>query len=253
MDYYNQYYYYYGYYDSYYYGYRYGGGVTDYTFAQVDSDIIVYHPSPEYPEKIYAEEPKSDEKSGTREFTEDYQDENVTESLYIIDLSNPDKPIDIPKLTFETPAIISGLYSNGKTLYLTHYEDNSYYDENYKWHYEMKYYISKLDLSNPYEPNLIDPINIPGSFLGTNDVGTVVYTQSSEYDESYNWHQTLNVLQLSNDKAILKSVLDLGTSYANIVVDDTTLFITYENYYYPYYLDDVMYAMEETDSAAPGV
>jgi hypothetical protein len=143
----------------------------------------------------------------------------------------------------ENTTRINGLYANGKTLYLVQYEDTSYYDNYYNWHYEVKYYLTKVDLNTPTKPSVLDPINIPGGFLGLNDEGTILYTRSSVYDESYNWHQSLNILKLSDDKATLTSAIDLGDSYAGIIIQDTTIIISYNNYNY-YYYDDVYYEFD---------
>jgi hypothetical protein len=77
--------------------------------------------------------------------------------------------------------------------------------------------------------------NIPGSFLGMNNAGNVVYTLSSEYDESYTWHQTLNILELKDGEAKLVNALDLGQDYANVYVNDNTLIISYNQYNWGWY------------------
>ena len=140
----------------------------------------------------------------------------------------------------ENTTQINGLYSRDETLYILQYEDISGYDEYRRWQYKVKNYITPIDLSTPAEPELGATINIPGVFLGLNDAGTVLYTRTSEYDEKYNWHQTLNVLELKEDKAVLATALDLGQTYADIVIEDTTIVVTDNNYDW-YYYDDMVY------------
>jgi uncharacterized secreted protein with C-terminal beta-propeller domain len=264
MDYYSDYYYYW-YYDSYYYGgYSYPqDSATEYTFVQVSDDLIVYHPRPGY-NNIYYKEPVGDTNRNETEEEKTttnggasiyyegwyYEDTQVTETLYIIDLSNPIKPKDAAKVTLANVARISGMHAKGDTLYLTQYHTESIYDQYYGWRYTSKNFLTTLDLSTPTEPAVSDPINIPGSFIGVNDAGTVVYTRSSEYDENYNWRQTLNVLELGEEGATLKSVIDLGDEYPSILVSDTTLILSYNNYYYwsgYYYEEDVF----DVDLGAP--
>lgn len=251
MEYYQDYYYYgyYGYYDSWYYNPR--ASEIDYSFAQVDGDLMVYHPSLESyyyygPEIDYGgekpmagvratEEENITEKreEEPREKPEEKEDE-ITEILYIIDLSNPNESKDVRNITLENTSRVTGLYSNGKTLYLTQYEDLSGYDEYNRWEYKVKNYITKIDLSIPTIPIIIGPINVPGAFLGANDAGTVVYTRESSYDKNYNWHQKLNILELDeiNKKATLANAIDLGDSYADVMIQDTTILISYNIYSY---------------------
>lgn len=247
--------YYWGYYDWYYYP---GQSIGDFSFAQVDSDLIVYHPQPKYEYNYYngeddlieipkeenrteSSETQSDEKSTTtRQYY--YKMENITEKLYIIDLSNPDNPEDVSNVTLENTSRISGLHPKGAKLYLTQYEDASYYDEYNRWHYQVKNYINIIDLTTPSEPKPSGTINIPGAFIGANSDGTVIYTRSSEYNEKSEWQQTLNVLELKDEKATLTSVLDLGDTYANIIIFDSTIFISYNEYgWYGYYYEDIEY------------
>ncbi len=265
---------YWRYYDWYYYDWYYypTAQALVYDFILLDSDILVYHPNPQYNYYYieddvvydetdmggsdYSEDEKREEENKTvppeepvekKETVSEPPSKNdwfkVDEALYFIDLSNPDKPTDLGNLTLENTTRINGLYANGKTLYLIQYEDISYYDNYYNWHYEVKYYLTKLDLSTPTEPALAAPINIPGGFLGMNDEGTILYTQSSVYDEQYNWHQSLNILKLSDGKATLTSAIDLGDSYASVIIQDSTIIISYNNYDY-YYYDDIYYGLE---------
>lgn len=266
MDYYKD-GYYYGYYGGWYYGIR--TPITDFSFCQVDGDIIVYHPSPEWEywynyeeselddntetDKPREEENGTAQKESPEELVKPVKELTIKEILYIIDLSNPEEPKDAANITLENTSRISGLHSNGIILYFTQREDISGYDENGKWYYQVKNYITKVDLTNPWSPSLVGPINIPGEFLGMNDAGSVIYTQSGEYDENYQWHQTLNVLELNNDKAVLVSSLDLGNNYADIIIQDTTIFIGFESYYYyPYYYEEGIKAIDlESSEAEP--
>jgi hypothetical protein len=227
--------------ESYYYGYYYGGWyysdqqVTDQTFSLVDGDLLVYHPPMEWvyaydeSEIDHAEENKTS--SGSEQVVKTTQ--TFTEKLYFIDLSDPDKPTDVANIIMEDTHRITGLYSNGKTLYFTQYEDLSSYDDSYRWHYEVKYYLTSIDLTDPTKATPVGPINIPGDFLGTNDAGTVIYTRSSTYDEeTYYWQYLLNILELNDNTATLKSVIDLGEDFPTILIQDTTIVIGYGGYYY---------------------
>ena len=249
--------------EYYYYGYYYPPGeLADQTFCQVDGDLIIYHPdSQSNYEEIYADddeveiyeddyynettEPKPEEKTSSRRY---YSKEmNTTEKLYIISLSDADEADTIATITLENTSRITGMQYNGKSLYLLQYEDTSYYDKDYNWHYESKNYLTKVDLTEPAEPALDNPINIPGEFLGISDDGTIIFTRSSTYDKDYNWEQSLNVLKVNKGKAILASALDLGNSNTNIFLEDTTIILCYGDYGYwgyGYYEKNTVYALD---------
>lgn len=237
--------YYWRYYDYYGGGYYYSGSqVTDYNFVQVDDDMIVYHPSPEYDyyydydyedDIVYDEENKTETPPEKTEEKTRYKQNQVTtynEYLYIIDLSNPKAPKDASNISLVNTSRVTGLYSNGNTLFIIQYDDYSSYDDNYNWNYVVKYYLTKIDLSNPEKPKMGNQINIPGGFMGTNEAGTIVYSVTSEYDNDYNWRQILSVLELTDTKAVLKSAIDLGDTYPSILIEDTTIIISYSDYYY---------------------
>jgi len=140
------------------------------------------------------------------------------------------------------------MHAKGDTLYLIQYDENSGYDEYYRWQYSVKYYLKAIELSSPSNPVIGEPVNIPGEFLGINDAGTVVYTRSSEYDEDYNWKQTLNVLKLDSGKATITSALDLGPSYPHVTIEDSIIILNYNTYDW-YYYEEIDYVVKDM---APG-
>jgi hypothetical protein len=269
IDEYNQGYYYWGYYYDWYWSPQ--SHVLEYSFELVDGDVMVYHPSPEYqyyygPEDtvVYDEDvsdgnSNSSEEENRTEPSKPPEEEKksdfapvytntITEKLYFIDLSDPAAPKDAGNITLENASRITGMHANGDTLYLIQYDEYSGYDQYNRWQYNVKYFLTSIDLSTADSPVIGNPINIPGEFLGINDAGTIVYTRSSEYDDEYNWKQTLNVLKLDSDKATLTSALDLGDEYPNVIIKDTTIILTYNNYDW-YYLEEIDYAMDGLKSA----
>ncbi len=260
MEYYNDNYYYWYYYD-YYGGWYYNpqDSIVDSTFSQVNGDLIIYHPQAiinyDYTDepKVYEDdistdssEPKPEEDTKTRRYY--YNEMNVTEKLYIISLSDPDNPVDVVNITLMNTSRISGLYSNRESLYLLQYKETSYYDEFYRWYYQAKNFLTKVDLSTPAAPKIDTPVNIPGGFLGVSNDGTMVYTRSNEYVEDNELVNTLNVLKVQDGKAILSSSLDLGDSYPDIVISDTTILLCYGEYgyyWYRYYELDTGIAVDE--------
>ena len=278
-DYQGNYYGYYGwYYYDWYYWYQPRGSVLEYSFALVDSDLLVYHPEPvqyyspyyvyDYEDDVVYDETDSEPKPDDREYNETsenktepeptvekkvpvyYNWNTYNETLYFIDLSDPVNPKKASEVTMVNTSRISGMQAKNQALYVVQYKDTSYYDDSYNWHYQAKYFLTRLDLTKPSEPVAGDSINIPGSFLGISDDEKIIFTQTSQYDSSYNWKQTLNVLELKDGKAVLTTALDLGDDYPSIMIQDTTILLTYNvyNYYDSYYYDDVYYGVKTLES-----
>jgi hypothetical protein len=274
MEYYQgDYYGYYWYYYDWYGGYNPRGAVLEQSFALVGGDLLVYHPRAEnyyyYPEVdvVYDEGGSTDSNETSENKTEPepeppvekreplyYNWNTYNEMFYFIDLSDPSAPKDVGNLSLLNTSWVSGMHVNGESLFIVQYQDTSYYDEYYQWHYQVKYYLTHLDLSKPKEAVLGTPINIPGTFLGMSDDHTVIYTRESQYDENYNWKQSLNVLQVDFEtgKAVLKSVLDLGDDWPSIIIQDATIILSYHNYDY-YYYDDIYYGAKVKEINSPTI
>ncbi len=257
-------YYYWLYYDWYYW-YQPRGSILEYNFALVDGDLLVYHPQPiqyyysyyVYEDGIYDDTVIEDEKTNTSESRNESEPEKeptvekkvpvyynwntYNETFYFIDLSDPANPKDVGNITMVNTSRVSGIATRGNALYIIQYKDTSYYDECYYWHYQVKYFLTKVDLNKPSEPKLGEPINIPGAFLGITDDEKTIYTQTSQYDSNNNWKQTLNILELRDGKAVLTSAIELGNDYSSIMVQDSTIIICYNVYNYNYYYEDIYY------------
>jgi hypothetical protein len=252
--------------------------VLEYSFALVDSDLLVYHPQPvQYYSPYYVYENEDDvvfdetnPESNDKEYNETsenktepepeppvekkmpvyYNWNTYNETLNFIDLSDPTNPKTIGEVTMVNTSRISGMQAKGQALYVVQYKDTSYYDASYNWHYQAKYFLTKIDLTKPSEPVVGDQINIPGTFLGISDDEKLIFTQTSRYDSSYNWRQTLNILELKDGKAVLSSALDLGDDYSSIMIQDKTIILTSNvyNYYNSYYYDDIYYGVKTLES-----
>jgi uncharacterized secreted protein with C-terminal beta-propeller domain len=116
----------------------------------------------------------------------------------------------------------------------------------------LKYYLDRLDVSDPYQPKLLPPINIPGTPVHYNDATselvTVDYQETVEVATSpedcaargyYGYFETspeacrvtrrsINALRLQPDRAVRTSHLQLDSKRrtANIAVSDSRIFYT---------------------------
>jgi hypothetical protein len=117
---------------------------------------------------------------------------------------------------------------------------------------QLKYYLDRLDVSDPFQPKLLPSINIPGTPVHYNDetseLVTVDYVETVEQATSpedcsargyYGYYvdspdacrvarRSINLLQLQPDRAIRTGYLqlDLKRRTANIAVSDSRIFYT---------------------------
>jgi hypothetical protein len=127
---------------------------------------------------------------------------------------------------------------------------------------QLKYYLDRIDVSDPYRPNVLPPINIPGPavhFNGeTNELVTIDYQETVEttadpndcYTRGYYGYyrespgqcrvtrRSINALVLEGDRAVRTSqlLLDRTRRTGNIAVSDSRIFYTTSDFptYRPY-------------------
>jgi hypothetical protein len=121
---------------------------------------------------------------------------------------------------------------------------------------QVKYYLDRIDVSDPYHPDMLPSINIPGSAIHfnseTNELVTLDYQETVEsatdYSDCYakgawGWFDTspnvchvtrrsLNSLVIEGDRAVRKSqlLLDRTRRTGNIAVSDNRIFYTTTNF-----------------------
>jgi hypothetical protein len=117
---------------------------------------------------------------------------------------------------------------------------------------QLKYYLDRLDVSDPRQPNLLPPINIPGTPVHYNDetgeLVTIDYQETLEVATSpedcaargyYGYYETtpdacrvtrrsINALRLQPDRAVRTSLLQLDEKRrtANVAISDSRIFYT---------------------------
>jgi hypothetical protein len=121
---------------------------------------------------------------------------------------------------------------------------------------QLKYYLDRLDVSDPYKPSLLPPINIPGTLVHYDDAASVLVTVDYQetveaatspedcsargyygyFDESpelcHVTRRSINALTLQPDRATRTGYLPLDTKRrtANIAVSDSRIFYTTTNF-----------------------
>ena len=99
------------------------------------------------------------------------------DAVVLLDLSNPDAPRRAGKVVIPGSDWSWGLKAEAGLLWLTHHEWTS------GSHGEVRYYLDRIDVSDPDAPRLLPKVNVPGTFLGAGSAGRV-YTLDTTWDEA---------------------------------------------------------------------
>ncbi len=158
-----------------------------------------------------------------------YEDER--QSLYVVDLANPDAPrIASTVVTRDSDAWWGNLTVVGKTLYASHYEWIADTDPTRG---QVRYYLDRIDLSDRAHPRVGAKINVPGVLVGGSETDP-----SLLYTIDYRWYDgsegqprnDLDVVRIEGDTAFLESATPLSGWVGNVFVRGNTAWASAERY-----------------------
>ncbi len=95
---------------------------------------------------------------------------NSSDVVRLFDLTDPDHPVRAGGVAIPGSAWSWGLAASGSFLWLTHYE----------WESEpatVRYYVDRIDVTDPYQPALLPKLNVPGAFFAASEDGTRLWTE----------------------------------------------------------------------------
>lgn len=144
--------------------------------------------------------------------------------IYLVDVSNPDAPrlastVELPDVQWAW-----GLRASGNTLYLSDYRTVQRGD---RWF--NKYYLRRLDVTNPSAPVELAAVNIPGTFVNASADGRTVYTLENWYDGSGTQNR-FHALSLVGDRAVLRSSAALDGWVNNVHIAGNYAYTTTQWY-----------------------
>ncbi len=132
------------------------------------------------------------------------------DQLLVVDLSNPDNPSLAAPLTLPDSDWSWGLTAVGDFAWITHYEWIPNTNNGY-----VKYYLDRVDLTNPGSPSLLAKINVPGVFFAASPDGATIYTEQTTYDSDWTkattWLNELSLLPGQNLAALVASTALQGS------------------------------------------
>jgi hypothetical protein len=97
----------------------------------------------------------------------------------LYDLSDPDAPRRAGSVSLAASSWSWGLRAEGGLLWLTHQEWVSD-----RWDDGVRYYLDRIDVSDPDAPALLPKVNVPGLFLAQSGGGARVYVVEPVWDPS---------------------------------------------------------------------
>lgn len=157
----------------------------------------------------------------------DYVD--ALQSLYVVDASDPDSlNVASTVVTRNKDGWWGNLRSVGEQLYASHYEweklptyDGATYDPGV-----VRYYIDKVDLSDPSKPRISQKINVPGFLVGGSETdSSLIYTMDYRWDGT-NTTNELAVLELQGDRAYLQGHVSIPGGTGNVYVRGNTAYFS---------------------------
>lgn len=166
----------------------------------------------------------------TREVKSDATDRRFYKNyLKIIDLRDADNPhigtgsIELPDWGF------INRISHGSMLYSVHAEPALDADGKPKQYHE-RYFVDRVDASNPDSLSLLPKINVPGQLVDVDASGTILYTVDYQWDEHGRRRNSLNVLKLDGDEAVLTAVLPVGDEIDRARYMDREIWLSTQSY-----------------------
>lgn len=149
--------------------------------------------------------------------------------LRLIDLRDPDFPriaqgeVPLPKWPFVNKV------THGSVLHSSHVEEAKTETGNTLL-FHVKSYLDRIDVSDPDHPRILPKVNIPGYLVDVSADGRLAYTIDYQWDAFGRRRNSLNVLRLEGDEAILVDVLPVGDQVNRAVFRDRRIWLVTHKY-----------------------
>jgi hypothetical protein len=156
------------------------------------------------------------------------------DSLFVVDLSNPDAPTIASMTVTDDPTAWWGdMQAIGDTLYTSHYEwvnrpdpTNPSGTNGY-----VKYYLDQIDLSDRAHPTIGQKINVPGQLVGgSSSDPSILYMIDYNWDSNNNPRNDLDVVKIDGGAAYLQSVTQLDGWVGNVIVQNDVAYASVQEY-----------------------
>ncbi|MBN1948071.1 MAG: beta-propeller domain-containing protein [Bradymonadales bacterium] len=149
--------------------------------------------------------------------------------LRIVDMSDPENPrIADGTLPMNDFPFINKV-THGAVLFSSHVEQaTNSAGESLLYH--VRAYVDRVDVSDPDHPVTLPSLNVPGWLIDVSDDGTLLYTVDYQWDDFGRRRNSLNILKVVGDVAVLMDVLPVGDQVNRAVFRDRTIWMTTHKY-----------------------
>lgn len=137
--------------------------------------------------------------------------------LLVVDISDPFNLGDPQELDLAGRDWVAGLQVTGDEVRFTHYSVMPQHDP--EGRPLVRYFLNRLDVSNPAQAVLRTPVNVPGVVLGSDLARGLVYTEDFQYSSGgYQLSRSVNVLSLGDSYAVLRGRVGLPEDIGRLVL-----------------------------------
>jgi hypothetical protein len=184
--------------------------------VQVKRDVLAFVMMNSYRYYPYYAEPGTDAKT---------QDgEEFFQGLLIVDLSDPDRPELAARHRVEERDA-SGLFAKSGVLYYSYAMEAEDDDQGRSL---VKYYLGRVDMADPTNPESLSPINIPGICLGMDATGKYAYTIDNRWtlEKDHSVEYTFNAVWIDDNTSYLLGEVKLSKYYNRFGIADGFAYVS---------------------------
>lgn len=136
--------------------------------------------------------------------------------LTVLDLSDSDAPRKAADLTIDAPGAAAP-FARNRILYFSYPGETETDSQDRTL---VRYYLGRVDLTDPSNPVSLDPVNIPGVCVGMEGFGPYIFTIDRAWVPNGGWKTTFNSLKLEDEKALLLDVVGIPDAAPMATVAD---------------------------------
>ena len=149
--------------------------------------------------------------------------------LRIIDMSDPEDPRIADGIVPMNDFPFINKVTHGDVLYSGHVEQ-AMTDDGETLLFHVRAYVDRVDVSDPDNPVLLPSLNVPGWLVDVSDDGSLLFTVDYQWDDFGRRRNSLNVLRVEGDEALLVDVMPVGDQVNRGVFRDRTIWLVTHKY-----------------------
>ncbi len=152
--------------------------------------------------------------------------ETTGPQLTTIDLSDPDAPAQAAQTTLDAPGA-TAWFARNNILYFSYPGERETNDDNRTL---ARYYLGRVDLTDPANPAVLAPVNIPGVCVGMEGFGPYIYTIDRQWIPNGGWEVSFNSLKLVDGEAYLLDGITLENQDHFAIIADGLAWLSSAGY-----------------------